>query len=116
MHMTPLSVLLEQALIDRPKFFLSRLVGLDLDTRRDIWPCVYKPVIQNQDNISEELIRLFTVRRSPYNDQLRHYISKFKYIHGQKIRELVNGPLYNEYKLLEFFKHQTYYKNKMTNG
>jgi len=116
MHMTPLSVLLEQALIDRPKFLLSRLVGLDLDTQRDIWPCVYAPVIQKQDNISEEFLRLFTVRRSPYGDQLRYYISKFKYIHVQKIKQLVDGPLYNEYKLLEFFKHQMYYKNKMING
>jgi len=95
---------------------LSRLVGLDLDTQRDIWSCVYAPVIQKQDNMSEEFLRLFTVRRSPYNDQLRYYISKFKYIHIQKIKELVDGPLYNEYKLLDFFKHQTYYKNKMING
>ena len=116
MHMTPLSITLENALTNRPKFLLSRLVGLNLDTRRDIWSGVYRPIIQRQDNITEELLQLFVNRRSPYSDRQKYYISKFKHIHTHKIRDLVHGPLYNEYKLVNFFEHHMYYKNKIYNG
>lgn len=116
MHMTPLSITLENALLERPAFLLSRLIGLNLDTRSNIWPCIYRPIVQHQDNITQDLIKTFVNRRSPYSEQKKYYLLKFKYDHAHKIRELVHGVLYNEYKLLDFFEHHMYIKDKFYNG
>lgn len=115
-HLTPLSIILEQALIDKPKFLLGRLVGLNLDTRAGIWGNVYRPIVQKQNNITDEISRLFVARRSPYGEQQKHYLLRFKVDHAVKIRELAYGPLYNEYRLLDFFEHHQNYKESFYNG
>ena len=114
-HLTPLSIVLEKALIDNPQFRLSRLVGLNLDTKDSLYHAVYDPIIQKH-GMSQQIFQLALKRRSPYGGNKKHYLDMFKYNHAPKIKELVHGPLYNEYKLLNFFVHHMYYKEKFYNG
>ena len=114
-HMAPLSVILENALIDKPKFLLGRLVGINLDTREGLYQCVYNPIVQKY-GMSEQMFRLALKRRSPYGANKKHYLTMFKYNHATLIKELVYGPLYNEYKLVNFFEHHQDIKAKFYNG
>ena len=113
-HITPLSVILEKALIDKPQFRLSRLVGLNLDTRGHLYENIYRPIIQKH-GVTPEMFRLSMNRRSPYSENKKHYLNMFKYNHANVIKELVHGPLYNEYKLVNFFEHHIYMKAKFYN-
>ena len=114
-HITPLSVTLENALIDKPQFLLNRLVGINLDVRDELYRCVYKPIIQRH-GMTEEIFRISMHRRSPYGGNKKHYLDMFKYYHANVMKELVQGPLYNEYKLLDFFIHHQHYKQEFYNG
>jgi hypothetical protein len=114
-HITPLSVILENALIDKPQFLLGRLVGLNLDTQDQLYQEVYRIVIQKH-GMSEQIFQLALKRRSPYGENKKHYLTMFKYNHANKIKELVHGPLYNEYKLVNFFEHHRDMKAKFHNG
>jgi hypothetical protein len=114
-HITPLSVILEKALIDKPQFIVGRLVGLNLDTKDHLYQSLYSTIIKKH-GITPEILRLSMHRRSPYGGQKKHYLTMFKYNHADVIKELVHGPLYNEYKLVNFFEHHTYMKAKFYHG
>lgn len=114
-HITPLSVILENALIDKPQFMIGRLVGINLDLRDELYRNVYKPIIQRH-GMTEEIFQISMHRRSPYGANKKHYLTMFKYYHANVMKELVQGPLYNEYKLIDFFIHHQHDKQEFYNG
>ena len=115
-HLTPLSIVIEDALAGRPLFYIGKLVGLDLTVGDYLNKYFYNYVLNANPTLAVNIFKTTHVRRSPYTHTKSHYLQMYKRLNPQKITELMNGPLYNEYKLYNYFIHQDYYKNIFYNG
>lgn len=105
-HMVPLSIVLELGLKDRPQFFVSKLRGLNLETRSQIYTLVYSNFVAKNPEHTASIFAQAVGSRTPYNDSLHYYVKMFKYRYPGLINQLINGPLLNEYKLCNYFVHE----------
>lgn len=115
-HIMPLSMVLENALKNVPEFNIKKLVGCNLDIKDELISNYYNFVLNSYESMPQGFYNMTNVRRSPYTHQKAWYIQKLKLKHPKKMYELAHGPLYNEYRLHEFFVHQEYYKREFFNG
>ena len=115
-HLAPLSFIMQQALADRPNFMALRLFPLNLDTRNDLFSAIYINFIEQSPSTIIEQFKSASNQRSPYGSQKHFYIERYKSENYKKIDKLIKGPLKNEYKLLNFFAHHIYFKEKLDNG
>lgn len=115
-HMLPLSMVLENAFQYVPEFNVGKLVGCNLEIKDELIANYYNFVLNSYESMPKEFYNMTNARRSPYTHQKAWYIQKFKLKHPQKVHQLSHGPLYNEYRLHEFFVHQEYYKRELLSG
>ena len=105
-HMVPLSIVIELGLSQRPQFYMSKLRGLNLETRTQLHDLVYSNFVTKNPKHAASIFTQAIVPRSPYNDRLHYYVKMFKYRYPGLINQLINGPLSNEYKLCNYFLHE----------
>jgi hypothetical protein len=115
-HMLPLSLVLENAFQNSNEFDLGKLIGCNLEIKDELLANFYNFILNSYESMPNGFYNMTNARRSPYTHQKSWYIQKIKLKYPHKMYELAHGPLYNEYRLHEFFIHQEYYKHKFRNG
>ena len=104
-HVIPLTLVLKLALKDVDKFDPDVLMGIDLDTRFNLYQNIFDHFVHNAPEKAKEIFKKANTRQSPYSVQDYFYIQKYKANFGNKITELSLGPLKNEFKFNSFLLH-----------
>ncbi len=115
-HISPLSLILRNALKENDVIKPSKICGLNLDDKTELKEKIYDHVFANNPNKAKNICDLILPNRSPYSKEQHYYVSKYKIHNPNKIKALATGPLKNEYILIEYFAHELANKKEMFDG
>ena len=104
-HIIPLTNVLKLALKEVDTFNSRVFVGIDLETRFNVYQHVFDHFVHTKPEKIKEIFEEANTRQSPYSVQQHFYIQKYRANFGNKITELSQGPLKNEFKLNNFLIH-----------
>ena len=115
-HISPLSLILRNALIEYDVIRPVKISGLDLDDKTELKEKIYDHFFAKNPNKIKKICDLILPNRSPYSKEQHYYVSKYKINNPDKIKALATGPLKNDYILIEYFAHEIANKSEMFHG